>query len=118
MIFLGIWTSIARKPYSVVITPCPPSGSAHAHTHSLTRAFTACLLNVVDIKVRKLSTPSQKDVDFILAGYMAYQSSNKTQFCSMVIHVHHRSVHSEDSDDLAHMRSLARAFTVYYLYTI
>ena len=33
----------------------------------------------------------------------------------MVLHVHHKSVHSEDSDELAHMRSLARAFTVYCL---
>ena len=80
--------------------------------HSLARAFTACLLKVVDIQVRKLSTPL-KDVDCILASYIAY----KTQFFSMVIHVHHKSVHSEDSDELAHMRSLARAFTVYCLYT-
>ena len=86
VIFLGIRTSIARKPYSVVIfrwwggvcTPIP-SGSAHAHTHSLARAFTACLLKVVDIQVRKLSSPP-KDVDCILASYIAYRSSNKTQF--------------------------------------
>ena len=65
-----------------------PSGSAHAHTHSLARAFTACLLKVVDIQVRNLSTPSPKDVDCFLASYIAYRSSNKTQFCSMVIHVH------------------------------
>ena len=43
----------------------PPSESAHAHTHSLARAFTACLLKVVDKQVRKLSTPSPKDVDCI-----------------------------------------------------
>ena len=86
--------------------------------HSLARAFTACLLKVVDIQVRKLSTPSLKDVDCILSSYIAYQSSNKTQFCSIVIHVHHKSVHSEDSDELAHMRNLARALTVYCLYTI
>ena len=37
VIFYGIWTSIAKKPYIFVIfqsvggvrTPCPPSGSAH-----------------------------------------------------------------------------------------
>ena len=71
--------------------PLPPSGSAHEHTHSLARAFTACLLKVVDIQVRKLSTPSPKDVhvDCILASYIAYGSWNKTQFRSMVIHVHH-----------------------------
>ena len=69
--------SIAREPYSFVVfqgrggwTPCPPSGSAHAHTHSLARAFTACLLKVVDIQVRKLSTPSPKDVDCILVSYI------------------------------------------------
>ena len=40
--FQEIHTSIARKPFSFVIfqgggvqTPCPPSESAHAHTHSL-----------------------------------------------------------------------------------
>ena len=86
MVFLGIRTSIARKPCSVVIFqgggsgPPIPSGSAHGHTHSLARAFTACLLKVVDIQVRKLSTPSPKDVDCILASYIAYKSSNKTQF--------------------------------------
>ena len=88
--FKEIHTSIARKPYSFVIfqgggsrplvpplnppmrirtvwvqTPCPPSETAHAHTHSLARAFTACLLKVVDMQVRKLSTPSPKDVDCI-----------------------------------------------------
>ena len=70
--FQEIHTSIARKPYSFVIFQGggsrphgPPSGSAHAHTHSLARAFTACLLKVVDIQVRKLSTPSPKDVDCI-----------------------------------------------------
>ena len=66
--------------------------------HSLARAFTACLLKVVDIQVRKLSTPSPKDIDCILASYIAYRSLNKTQFYLMVIHVHHKSVHSEDSD--------------------
>ena len=81
-------------------------------------AFTACLLKVVDIQVRKLGTPSPNDVDCILASYIAYRSLNKTQFCSMVIHVHNKSVHSEGSDELAHMRSLARAFTVYCLNTI
>ena len=94
----------------------PLFGSAYAHTHSLARAFTACLLKVVDIEVRKLSKLSLKDVHCILASYIAYRSSNKTQF--MVIHVHDKSVHSEDSDVLAHMRSLARAFIVYCLYTI
>ena len=29
----------------------------------------------------------------------------------------HKSVHSEDSDELAHMRNLARAFTVHCSYT-
>ena len=96
----GVWTTV---PWS-----------AHAYTHGLARAFTACLLKVVDIQVRK-STPSPKDVDCILTSYIAYQSLNKTQFCSMVIHVHHKSVHSEGSDELAHMRSLGRAFTVYCL---
>ena len=126
VIFLWIRTSIARKPYSVVVFfrgggsgPPVSSGSAHAHTHSLARAFTACLLKVVDVQVRKLSTPSTKDVDCILVSYIAYQSSNKTQFCSMFIHVLHKSVHSKaGSDELAHMRSLARAFTVYCLNTI
>ena len=98
--------------------PPPPSGSAHAHTHNLARAFSACLLKVVDIQVRKLSTPSLKDVHCILASYIAYRSSNHTQFCSMVIYVHHKSVHSEDSGEIAHMHSLARAFVVYCLYTI
>ena len=68
VIFQRIRNSIARKPYSFVIfqgegsgphVP-PPPGSAHAHTHSLARAFTACLLKVVDIQVRKLSPPSLK----------------------------------------------------------
>ena len=58
--------------------PPPPSGSAHAQMHSLARVFTACLLKVVDIQVRKLSTPFLKDVDCILASYIAYQSLNKT----------------------------------------
>ena len=40
-------------------------------------------------RVRKLSTPSSKYVDCILASYIAYRSSNKTQFCSMIMHVHH-----------------------------
>ena len=65
--------------------------------HSLVRAFTAYLLKVEDIQVRKLSTPFLKDVDCILASYIAYRSLNKTQFCLMVIHVHHKSVHSENS---------------------
>ena len=56
------------------------SGSAHAHTRSLARALTACLLKVVDIQVKKLSTHSPKDVDCILASYIVYRSSNKTQF--------------------------------------
>ena len=85
---------------------------------SLARAFTACSLKVVDKQVRKLSSPSQKAVDCILASYIVYRGLNKTQFCSMVIYVHHKSVHSEDSDELAHMGSLARAFTVNCLYTI
>ena len=79
--------SFARKPYIFCdfsrvrgggadpLFPPPPSGSAHAHTHSLARAFTACLLKVVDIQVRKLSTPL-KDVHCILASYIAYRSSN------------------------------------------
>ena len=102
MIFQRIRRSIARKPYTLVIfqggadslRPPPPSGSAHAHTHSLAGAFTVCLLKVVDIQVRKLSTTSLKDVLCILASYIAYRSSNKTQFCSSVIHVHHKSVHT------------------------
>ena len=57
------------------------------HTHNLARAFTACLLKVVDIQVRKLSTLSPKDVDCILANYIAYQSSNNTLFCSVLIHL-------------------------------
>ena len=52
-------------------------------------------------KVRKLSTPP-KDVDCILASYIAYRSSKKTEFCSMVMHVHHNSDLSESSDELAH----------------
>ena len=76
VIIQGILKCIARKPYSFVILfflggggggLCPPSGSTHAHTQSLVRAFIACLLKVVDIQVRKLSTPSPKDVDCILA---------------------------------------------------
>ena len=96
-----------RNSYSLVIFrgwsgPPAPSGPAHAHTHSLARAFTACLLKVVDIQVRKLSTPP-KDVDCILASYIAFECSNKTQFCRMVIHVHHKSVHSEGSDEFTHL---------------
>ena len=63
MIFQRIRANIARKPYSFVIfqgggaDPLSPSGSAHAHMHSLARAFTACLLKVVDKQVRKFSGP-------------------------------------------------------------
>ena len=88
--------------------PLPPFGSTHAHTHSLTRAFTACLLKVVDIQVRKLSIPSTKDVDCILASSITFESSNKTQFCSMVIHVHHKSVHSEGSDEFTHLARIQK----------
>ena len=82
---------------------CPPSGSAHAHTHSLARAFTACLL-----KLKNLSTPSPKDVDCILASYIAYRSSNKTQFCSMVVHEHHKSDLSDGSDEFAHFARIQK----------
>ena len=53
-------------------------------------------------RVRKLSTPSPKDVDCILARYIAYRSSNKAQFCSMVVHEHHKSDLSEGSHEFAH----------------
>ena len=119
MIIQGILTSIARKSYSFVIFrgggesgPQPPSGSAHAHKHSLTRAFTACLLEVVDIQVRKLSTPSSKDVDCILPSYIAFESLNKAHFCSMVIHVHHKSVHSEGSDEFMHLARIQKVLPV------
>ena len=107
VIIQGIRISIARKPYSFVIfwggaDPLSPSGSALAHMHSHVRAFTACLLKVLDIQVRKLSTPSPKDVDISL------RTSNKAQFCSMVIHVHHKSVHSEDSDEFTHLARIQK----------
>ena len=118
MIFQRIRRSIARKPYTLVIfqgggadsLPPPPSGSAHAYTHSLARAFTACLLKVVDIQVRKLCTPSPKDVDCILASYIAYRSWNKTQFCSSVIHVHHKSVHTMKAQTSLRILRASRKF--------
>ena len=83
--------------------PAPPSGSAHAHTHNLARAL---LLDYW--RVRKLSTPSPKDVDCIIASYIAFRSSNKTQFCSMVMHVHHKSDLSEGSDEFAHFARIQK----------
>ena len=59
-------------------------------------------------RVRKLSTPSLKDVDCILASYIAYRSSNKTQFCSMIMHVHHKSDLSEGSDEFAHFARIQK----------
>ena len=41
----------------------------------------------MDIQIRKLSTPLPKDVDCILASYIAYRSLNKTLFCSVLIHL-------------------------------
>ena len=57
--------SALAHTHSLGPDPMSPSESAHAHTYSLARAFTACLLKVVDMQVRKLSTPSPKDVDCI-----------------------------------------------------
>ena len=114
--FQGKWTSIARKPYSFMIFQgggCRPLYPLWLHPCAYPHSCQN--LNCL-FQVRKLSIPSLKEC--ILASYIVYRSSNKTQFCSMVIHVHHKSVHSEDSDELAHMRSLARAFIIYCLYTI
>ena len=55
-----------------------------------------------------LSIPSPKDVDCILASYIAYRRSNKTQFCSMFRHVHHKSNHSEGSDEFAHFAQIRK----------
>ena len=44
----------------------------------------------------------------ILASYIAYRSSNKTQFCSMIIHVHHKSDLSEGSDEFAHFARIQK----------
>ena len=62
-------------------------------------------------RVRKLSTPSPKDVDCILPSYMAYRSSNKTQFCSMVVHEHHKSDLSEGSDKFAHFARIQKVLS-------
>ena len=52
--------------------------------------------------------PSPKDVDCILAIYIAYRSSNKTQFCSMIMHVHHKSDLSEGSDEFVHFARIQK----------
>ena len=39
---------------------------------------------------------------------MAYRSSNKTQFCSMAMHEHHKSDHSEGSDEIAHFARIQK----------
>ena len=47
------------------------------------------------------------DVDCILASYIAYRSSNKTQFCSMVVHEHHKSDLTEGSDEFARIQKVS-----------
>ena len=42
---------------------------------------------------------------------MAYRSSNKTQFCSMVVHEHHKSDLSEGSDKFAHFARIQKVLS-------